>query len=287
MLVTVASFIYIASFIMSNDVFGHVLTYPPQTLVYLLLFLILISISNCLIALSWKKILFFLGSEISFTDSFIIFSQANLGKYLPGNVFQFIGRQALSMKKGYTPRIIVKSLVIETSLLTVASCLFLISYGALIYIGLNIHQTLFLLIAFLLALFAVGQIYNLQSLVYATFLYFTYHLFGGLLFLLLLVYVFNQPVDSLLDSLILISAYVSSWILGMLTPGSPAGIGVRESMLVILIGKGLEDQSAFGAIILIYRLLQIFGDLLFYIFCRIFHYFIYTLQEYTYAKKFL
>ena len=59
-----------------------------------------------------------------------------------------------------------------------------------------------------------------------------------------------------------IGAYVLAWLAGLVTPGAPAGIGVREMVLLILL-NGLVSQAELLLAVLLGRLVTVGGDMVF------------------------
>jgi hypothetical protein len=64
--------------------------------------------------------------------------------------------------------------------------------------------------------------------------------------------------------LTVIGAYVVAWLAGLVTPGAPAGVGVRE-MLLLLFLKGLVSEIDLLLVVLLGRLVSVVGDLLFFL----------------------
>ena len=60
-----------------------------------------------------------------------------------------------------------------------------------------------------------------------------------------------------------IAALSAAWLLGFLTPGAPAGIGIRETMIILALG--VSDGGVSDAVILsaFYRAATIIGDVIF------------------------
>ena len=63
-------------------------------LVFLIFISIVSGVSNILLAAGWRKILDYVGVQRSFRWAAWIYATSQLAKYVPGNVFQFVGRQA-------------------------------------------------------------------------------------------------------------------------------------------------------------------------------------------------
>ena len=60
----------------------------------------------------------------------------------------------------------------------------------------------------------------------------------------------------------------TAWTLGFLTPGAPAGLGVREAVLVALLTPSAGEPAALTAA-LAFRAATLGGDLLFYLSARL------------------
>ena len=61
-----------------------------------------------------------------------------------------------------------------------------------------------------------------------------------------------------------IGSFVAAWLVGLLTPGAPAGIGVREVFLLAALGH-LVAESELLWLTSLARLVTMFGDLVFYL----------------------
>ncbi len=64
--------------------------------------------------------------------------------------------------------------------------------------------------------------------------------------------------------MIVVSVYVIAWLIGLYTPGAPAGIGVREMALVFMLGVLFSESEILNAVVLV-RLVNITGDFLFFL----------------------
>jgi uncharacterized membrane protein YbhN (UPF0104 family) len=63
---------------------------------------------------------------------------------------------------------------------------------------------------------------------------------------------------------VLCSAYVVAWLIGLVTPGAPAGVGVRELILVFLL-QGLVGESELLLTVVLGRVVTVTGDFLFFL----------------------
>ncbi|MGK7245410.1 hypothetical protein ACSPAH_07265 [Buttiauxella agrestis] len=59
-------------------------------------------------------------------------------------------------------------------------------------------------------------------------------------------------------------AYILAWLVGLVTPGAPAGVGVREMILLLLL-KGLVTDIDLLMAVLLGRLVTVVGDLIFFV----------------------
>jgi uncharacterized membrane protein YbhN (UPF0104 family) len=58
---------------------------------------------------------------------------------------------------------------------------------------------------------------------------------------------------------VLVEAFALSWLAGFVAPGAPAGLGVREGVLVALLGPLLESALVLQ-IVVAFRLATLVGD---------------------------
>jgi uncharacterized membrane protein YbhN (UPF0104 family) len=58
-------------------------------------------------------------------------------------------------------------------------------------------------------------------------------------------------------------AYVVAWLAGLVTPGAPAGVGVREMVLIFLLGHAIPETELLPAVV-VSRLVTVAGDVLFF-----------------------
>lgn len=121
------------------------------------------------------------------------------------------------------------------------------------------------LFAVLLLIVSVGaQRYLSPFVMRAALWYVAFLLLSGLLFYATLQLLL--PGTSMLHSLPRIcSAYVIAWLAGAITPGAPAGIGIREVVMFALLQPVVGESDLLVAIVL-NRAITAGGDTLFYFF---------------------
>lgn len=213
-------------------------------------------------ALSWKFNLKHCGVTIKTIDSFSIYGVSQLAKYLPGNVFQFAGRQALGMANNINAKALIKSSFWELVMLCIGGASlstlmipilapFLNSTVAMCMSALIIVLYLFLSKILLSIDFAKAALTNL-----------TFTCISGISFLLI-IKILNFQTGTLSDHEI-IGAYIFAWLVGLVTPGAPAGVGIREVILLLLFKDSINNE-ALVITVLLGRLMTVSGDFIFYL----------------------
>lgn len=255
-----------------------------------LLYALLIPIT----AMAWALLLRGLGQSVSFVTTLSILAITQFGKYMPGNVAQHIGRLAMSRKSmPMTP--VVLSMTFETLLIIVA-CMHAATLTllwapdrVLARLPLGDHRTVLVVGVSLGALAVLSMLPRLASKIArrrlvklhpespSNALLTAFHPGWKRAAVCYAMYLLNflivgiglwmlaraiSPVESArANPLFFAGAFAASWILGFLAPGAPAGLGVREAMLAILLG--IYFTPATGVILIVsLRIATTLGDAL-------------------------
>ena len=80
---------------------------------------------------------------------------------------------------------------------------------------------------------------------------------------LLFAYVSSVSIPGL-ELVIVCGAYVIAWLAGLVTPGAPAGVGIREIVLYAILHPFINEADLLTAIVF-GRIITVVGDVLFYI----------------------
>lgn len=209
-----------------------------------------------------------------------------LAKYVPGNIAQHASRATLAIRGGVTPRHLLVTVAQETVLAAAASLIVGLSMLAISARGIvQLPETsrtaigwaipLALLAVLVLAsvrlapvevagsrsrvLRLVGHMGGLPGArvalpalaVYAS----NYILIGVGLWVVGQV----AGLPETLDFPLVTAAFALAWLLGFLAPGAPAGLGVREGIMVVLL-SGAASNERLLAFVLLARLVTILGD---------------------------
>jgi hypothetical protein len=257
--------------------------------------LILINLLALLVsANSWRIILEYIsGKKVSFSNTYIIYIKSNIAKYLPGNVLQYVGRNVIGGKLGWTQKELAISTFIEIFLVIVAPFFLLFLFMVLGLFKLPkmitfqlsntaIWSLIFFLILifslFVLMLFSKNKkivsikfqlhhflikIISIKMLVlFCRFFVFTTIGFAisGLSFYFLsaivgIIISFKEIIQ--ITCILSIAGYS-----GILTPGVPGGIGIKESVSVFLLSQYGYSESSMMFIMVLYRIISIVGEIL-------------------------
>jgi hypothetical protein len=194
-----------------------------------------------------------LGENFHFRDSIAITGFTTLGKYLPGKVWFAVGRVYLAKKLGIREEKGFLSVALETSLLLLASLLiFLVSPLAYEFTAMRTYLVLavILTVLFVIALhpFLANKIlkfsskilkrpaihveYNYLQVLLLSIFYAGAWIIYGIGFYLLILSFYPVNFARIID---LAGVFAISWNLGFLALFAPAGLGVREGILTLLL----------------------------------------------------
>ena len=224
----------------------------------LFLFIAIYCFSNFLLVKGWQYLLFNFGSTPSFSQVFKIYGTSQLGKYIPGNIFQFAGRQSIAVKNGIKSSVSLKSIGWELGLLALSGSVFVILIMPIYFKTFSglLSVLVFILFLFILirGLIFFNNFFYLSTIAYLVFLTISSLLFIGVLNMLNPRYNFCNW-----EIFLVIGSFVVAWLVGFVTPGAPAGVGIREFILFFLL------KNNFLAALIFSRVISIIGDLIFFL----------------------
>jgi uncharacterized membrane protein YbhN (UPF0104 family) len=167
-----------------------------------------------------------------------LFFQAQLGKYIPGSVWQYAGRAAAARAHGVPVRPVAMSLPIEVAGSAAAAGTmgaFLLGWwGATVVVSVAI------------LLVVIGRLTQLRgpavhAVVRATLLYLPTALaLGGTFWLFARGLVDARPADFAVYT----GAFAVAWLAGLVAIYAPGGLGVREAVLVALLSARIGAADA-------------------------------------------
>lgn len=289
-LIAIASGGYFISYASS-----HVVDFPESIWdlenIFLLGVSVLLWCANIILgALIWQRILRDIGFKLEVAQCLEIYTLTQFGKYLPGNVAHHIGRVVLAKQAGITVRATTHSMLIEflwgigaassmallglvyfnpgdNGISTITLVLLMIFTMLLPWLGVWLANTFFPGIAERLS--GSGKIIlpSLRTMLWCNLAFVGSFLIMGLILDLQAKFIFDVADSHLL---MLVGAFALSWIAGYITPGAPAGLGVREAVLVSFLSPVLGGSTAVG-LSLALRLATSLGDGVCFLFALAMH----------------
>ncbi len=230
---------------------------------------------------SWQIILHIVtGKKLPFLSIQYTFCRSNLLKYLPGNVFQYVGRNEIAVQYDLPHKEVALSTLLDVAanilgVLAVA----VLCYAAGLQTGLEsvlgrvspawlgaaaVAVLLVCVIAYKLRAFLLEKLRilfigaNLARYAFCIAYYAFFALYTGAIYLAVLTQILNVPLNGRL-LFIVIGAYQLSWLLGFIMPGAPGGVGIRETVIVVLLAQYVPQDPVLLAIVM-YRIINIVGD---------------------------
>ncbi|EAU39982.1 hypothetical protein FP2506_02035 [Fulvimarina pelagi HTCC2506] len=218
--------------------------------------------ANTLLGVAWLNILHHLGLPASSRWSLWAYATSQLAKYVPGNIFQFAGRQVIGVGAGFANAPLGKSILYELALLCLAACHFVTLGAPLLLPGLGLTAPTAVFLVVVWASFALLDWFLGRSCAKAFLLYVAFLFVSGAVFALVASYsgVASTGLQAFLP---VVSAFVVAWMIGLVTPGIPAGLGVREAVLIVLL-PAFGDEPSIVTAVLLGRIVTVLGDTLFY-----------------------
>lgn len=246
------------------------------------IFTFICAFSNFILAFAWRYILELLHQKyLPFQTISKIYLKTFIARYIPGNIFHFAGRQLLGSQLSISQTNLAISSVLETFLLVIVGFTFLLigffnnylDFSIFNHLAINSKKLIFLFASgcFLVVLYfiynkslnEVFRAFSIKRVSYLVKLWIFYTLFllisGVILFC-----VFSLMIESdirIISLPVVICANVFAWIGGVITPGAPGGLGVREALLMILLSDILSITVIVAGVVL-FRVITLFGEIL-------------------------
>jgi len=233
--------------------------------VLLIILAICYGFAGLFLASGWRFILIYLGPNVRFGWSVWAYGVSQLAKYVPGNIFHLAGRQAIGAGAGISHGVLAKSTIGELLIIALAACFFIILPLPYFVPAVSEFESCVLFLSLLALALYVMFVWLGASLTKAFVHYICFLALSGLIFVGIAFLILPDEMISFNNILPLLGAYVVAWLVGLVTPGAPAGVGVREVVLLFLL-NGLIPESKLLLLVLLGRVVTVIGDLFFYIY---------------------
>ena len=235
---------------------------------------------------AWQRLLIGQGQSPSLPWLIALLATTQLAKYVPGNIAQHASRAALAIRGGVTARILLVTVAQETVLAMAAS----LSVGFLMLAvsGRTVAQlpesshlvvawsvpVVFTIVISLASvrlppdsladspnriLRLVGHMGGLPGARVAFPAFAAYALNYVLIGIGLWMVGHVAGLPEALALPLVTASFALAWLLGFLAPGAPAGLGVREGIMVMLL-SGAASNEHLLAFVLLARLVTMLGD---------------------------
>ncbi|WP_022756624.1 hypothetical protein [Butyrivibrio fibrisolvens] len=233
----------------------------------------------------WAQMLFVTtGKCIPSWKLIIVCVKANVYKYIPGNIFQYVGKNELAIDEHLRQRDVASATIMDILIMLIVSIItaFLFLRKSFFIVLFNYTNKYMLLLLSILLCCSIIIIYRVKyvnelisklfhhpkNLIISIIYYIIQNIYISSIYLALIAKFYNgtQPLFSL--SPYIYGACIISGIIGFLTPGVPGGIGIREAIM-IYITNGIIEESTIIPAVLIFRVISISSDLLSYILIRL------------------
>lgn len=231
----------------------------------------------CLFSAIWRLSLLAIGEKVHWKTAFRVYAASNLAKYIPGNVFQFVGRYSLARIEGISRQSIFISLGLETAIMLGTAALLAIPsaiiFGKWEFLEDVLKRSPILLIILasvsLIGLYFIK--YKIPSIVIKAvrltkllpitlsslinlIIWFIYGLS------ICLVYSLLWPESPGISVYFFAWGFAAAWMAGYLVPGSPGGLGIREAVLYAIFSTTIGGGVA-ATLFIVMRLNSIAADI--------------------------
>ena len=242
------------------------------------------SVALAVLSLLWTVLLSMIGGHLGHTRAShaLVYLLTIIAKYIPGNVFQYATRHILTKKLGLSHRAIALAAVAELAILSASAVLLsilVIAFGVgapnfaslMPWEGWDRWVTPIWMIAITVAIgglsiagayfFLSGSVLKKCNQLLAGYglasMFFIISFVALWVVARLFIGAGEQSTISLLTYLFV--ANIVAWLIGMLTPGAPGGLGVREVVFLALLAPLLGEPQALS-IAVASRLITLAGD---------------------------
>ena len=238
-------------------------------------------LSQCGAALAWSKVLgaWNISLPTGYAESQVLLSL--IGKYIPGNVGQFVGRFALARRDGVPGAVIGIAVLVDTALLIGAGCVIVLGFAlldptllTLLLEPVNAAPTddaIWIVPAFFGFAAALGGALLQRAIrkrgappaqPLRLALPFLVHLANFAVLGLSVIAVAHAIVPGAEINLALsCMIFVVAWIAGFVVPGAPGGVGIRDGILAVGLGLFI-GQGAGLTVALLHRGVSVAGDVI-------------------------
>lgn len=240
------------------------------------------ALSSVFLGAAWWRLLDWAGEAVVHRGlCHGIYGRAQLAKYIPGNVFSFVGRQVLGRRAGFSHWGLAAASILEiVGQISAAGIIGLIGYQSswtlpvgyrvsiLLLAPAGVVASVFLAVVMLRKLnrserpaFLKRTVTDFARLALIFGLYIPFFVIGGTVLWLLVGAVADGHGA---EWTYVLSISAAAWLLGFVVPGAPGGIGVRDAFLIVGLTPVVGGFAASAATIA-FRIVTVLGDILYFL----------------------
>ena len=220
--------------------------------------------------------------KITYTKVLHVYTQANLYKYLPGNVMHYVGRNQLAIEENLTHTSVAITSMLEIICLAAVGAMLslILAFDPLFqWLGQYPPSSVWLFVGGVFLLLAIGffliktkiskKLRKFRKIIHSqkgVFMLFRTSLvmaigllLNGIAFFVLL----RISIPEITNAGQIIGIYVLAWLMGFITPGAPGGLGIREAVMTMFLGSYLPSETILTTLI-VSRVISIAGDVVGY-----------------------
>jgi glycosyltransferase 2 family protein len=234
--------------------------------IFILALSVMYAMANSFLALAWHALLQKFNLSIDWKWAVYIYGKTQIIKYVPGNIFHLASRQAEGQQAGLPAIPLAKTTMWE--IICLASMALPFAPILLTQFGFTI------ILSGIIALIILGAIgfswlKAHPLLLKASAYYFVFLLCSGLVFYSLALCFTDISLQDWRLLFIFPAIFIIAWLVGFVTPGAPAGVGVRELTLIFL-AKSYLPEAEVLTLTIFSRFVTGFGDVIFFFGTRLF-----------------
>lgn len=290
-IITIVAIFYVIKRLMNND-YDYSQLLVSKNIFPMLIIIVVQSVMVMTNAFPWKILVEMLTErKVPFAETIPVYVSANLMKYVPGNVFQYVGRNQLAVRNRLPHLPVALATMLDVLITVIAAAIisifflydFIAKYlrvnswmqTALIIVGIIIVLAVFLMFLFRNQIWKKIENYSylfstksIKTILIALIYYIIVLMISSLMYLIVVIYITDTPLSSQVF-LQLFSAYTLAWLVGFITPGAPGGIGIKELVMVAVTG-GYIGTDVITLSMVIIRILLVVADCIAFVFGKIF-----------------
>ena len=282
LLITLSCFLFIGTSIYVNFESLSNQEIATEEILWLLLGIIFSYLSIIINAYAWKYLINNIGCHSNKFNIVKLFLSTNIYKYFPGGIWHFVSRYN-TLRLEFSTEKSIESILLEPLLMLVAGFIF-VPFGSLnIFIFILCwSSTLVFLPAF--RYLVIEKLKTMKASIFnnnndlkernlpqnkqniSRRMFYPYKpLFVEIIFVLFrflgFLFCMNAfSIGSLISQGELISSFSLAWIIGLIVPAAPGGLGVFESVILFSLGSNLPEAPLLASL-LCYRLVSTISDI--------------------------